>query len=1301
MLLFIPPWIRVNASDRAAGSLGSGAHSTLAASTSSASAPAPVSSDSVPHLDNLESKDGNSQHDLAAVKSFLNVSDDPAQDLRMREEKTTKGTCDWLMKLESITNWRDASLETSSSLHWLSGNPGVGKSTLAAHLVRRLQEQNADTCYYFLRRGRRSNQGASGLLRSIAYQMAALHPEVCQDLLELQTWGTVFDRDDVKAIWRKIFTNCILHLQFPRPQFWIIDGLDECIGVEELLSTFAKLDPNARIRILFTSRPLPNLEDIQSRVDHHRSYHHRISVNNTQPDIQQFVDSKLEGLRFNGQDREILSKTVVDEADGVFLRARLILEEATITSSRKGAHRAAAAAADAPMGIERLYERVVRAMAAEGSEYTELTRKILEWATCGIRPLTVDEFRIIPSLQGLDTGVIKRGGPLIEIGANNTVHMIHTTARDMLLDPASPCAFSIDEAQAHEHLALDCFRHLEQAELSVPCLNFGESSKNDFSHYACTAVFEHLAASSSNSEDLLLRVDQFLQTNVLRWLTYLLHKNRDLYHVIQASKNLRTYLDACRSLRLTHRQQYENISLWQVDLLQIVLKYGPQLLEHPSAVSSVLPGLCPTDSAIFKQFGQSSVCLRVLAMGLATGTVEIYDNIHYRELGCLDHGESVKHVRFDESGKHLVSPKGGSVAIAFQDTPLQIWNTESGKLITSCHRRRLSSLDITPSSVRKVLFNPDPDINLIAALYDDKELVLFCGRGKKMSSTKSRDRISTIAMSSDGMKFYSADSQRIKIWEPAAIAYEVVDRPSARADIGSQFSERAPKPAGSTETQVGFELRDASTHPTLPLIHLFGRWGSALFDLRDREQYPLPSSDEPDDWYRLWLWMPRPIKSAVLLGVRKQAIDIYTTDQIMSRGFPTTWDFGGLGLIYSNTWNLFEKMIKVDGSLSRSGRSPQSVTGIEALGLPPPQLAGEEDKAEISATDPLVALDSSVMHSLLGFYGNSVVYLDQQMWVCSIDLAELEAQPEAASLEKVHFFIPEELVAGGNTNSAASPLARPLTLQGGPTTTIIPRLIYGTAWKKAQTQGLVQAALTAGFRDQIHARRGQDLDNLPYDPEAELEEQVRQSVESSLANFAVGAAGGGGGGGDDEAYLDCLVLHSPLPTIPETLRVWQAMATYVPHKVRHLGISNVSLPVLRALCQAAAATQSPHPPFPKPAVVQNRVRAGYYQPDLYAFCRDEGIVFQSFWTLSANPNLLASAAVAAVAEGAGVSSPVALYSVLLGFERFTVLDGTTSQEHMKEDLEGIEKVGVWAAGEGKAVFESSVVQIKEMMGYTS
>ncbi|PKS06969.1 hypothetical protein jhhlp_005565 [Lomentospora prolificans] len=309
--------------------------------------------------------------------------------------------------------------------------------------------------------------------------------------------------------------------------------------------------------------------------------------------------------------------------------------------------------------------------------------------------------------------------------------------------------------------------------------------------------------------------------------------------------------------------------------------------------------------------------------------------------------------------------------------------------------------------------------------------------------------------------------------------------------------------------------------------------------------------------------------------------------------------------------------------------------------------------------------------------------------------------------------------------AGTSPLTRPLTLQGGPQTTI-PRLIYGTAWKKSQTKPLVQAALSAGFRaidtaaqprhyqehlvgDGLRAAlqsgslssrsavyiqskytptSGQDLDDLPYDPDAELEDQVKQSVESSLRNFTVNA---------DEAYLDCLVLHSPLSTVADTLRVWRAMATYVPHKVRNLGISNVPLPVLRALCAEIKKDGA----LPAPAVVQNRMRMGQYQPDLYAFCRDEGIVFQSFWTLTANPNLLRSEAVTAVADGAGVGAPAALYSVLMGLERFTVLDGTTSEEHMKEDLEGIEKVGVWAEGEGKSIFEDSVAQLRQAIGYTS
>lgn len=306
-----------------------------------------------------------------------------------------------------------------------------------------------------------------------------------------------------------------------------------------------------------------------------------------------------------------------------------------------------------------------------------------------------------------------------------------------------------------------------------------------------------------------------------------------------------------------------------------------------------------------------------------------------------------------------------------------------------------------------------------------------------------------------------------------------------------------------------------------------------------------------------------------------------------------------------------------------------------------------------------------------------------------------------------------------------SSLTRPLTLPGTPTTHV-PRLIYGTAWKKARTNPLVHLALSTGFRaldtaaqprhyaehhvasalrladlQHIISRKdvylqtkfsppsAQDLDDAPYDVAAPLEEQVKTSVEGSLRNFTLGDEEGDGYG-----YIDCLLLHEPLPTLEETIEAWTAMAAFVPHRVRHLGISNVSLPELQALCDTHGSGAT----LPKPAVVQNRLRPGNYEPELYEFCRQHGIVFQPFWTLSANRNLVESEPVGRVAKEVGVSREVATYGLLLGFEHFAVLDGTTSEEHMREDLEGIEKIGEWVDGEGKHVWVECLRAFKGLMG---
>lgn len=193
---------------------------------------------------------------------------------------------------------------------------------------------------------------------------------------------------------------------------------------------------------------------------------------------------------------------------------------------------------------------------------------------------------------------------------------------------------------------------------------------------------------------------------------------------------------------------------------------------------------------------------------------------------------------------------------------------------------------------------------------------------------------------------------------------------------------------------------------------------------------------------------------------------------------------------------------------------------------------------------------------------------------------------------------------------------------------------------------------------------------MPYDPRAPLTEQVHASVASSLANFIF----------DEEAnsaYIDSLVLHSPPSRhFSDLLEVWKAMETYVPHRVKRLGISNTDLDVVRRLCTSPDVRV-------RPAVVQNRFYpATRWEVDLRAYCRAQRIAFQTFWTLSGNPELLRSNPVRKLAESATVSAPVALYALVLGLEGTTVLDGTQSEEHMAEDLKVSQIVDGFAQSEG-------------------
>ena len=249
----------------------------------------------------------------------------------------------------------------------------------------------------------------------------------------------------------------------------------------------------------------------------------------------------------------------------------------------------------------------------------------------------------------------------------------------------------------------------------------------------------------------------------------------------------------------------------------------------------------------------------------------------------------------------------------------------------------------------------------------------------------------------------------------------------------------------------------------------------------------------------------------------------------------------------------------------------------------------------------------------------------------------------------------------------------------------IPAFMYGTAWKKERTGDLVQLAVNSGFRaidtanQLIHyneALVGQALHKLvqqgiprkslflqtkftpvsgqdhrtPYDPIAPITQQVKQSFQSSLEHLQTD-------------YLDSYVLHGPYARHglgKEDWEVWATLETlYQSGQTKMIGISNVTAKQLRILCEKANV---------RPMIVQNRCYAMLkWDQEVREICKAQGVIYQGFSLLTANPEVIRDPGVGEIAERVG-TSPL---QVIFRFAQqigMLPLTGTTNLQHMKEDL---------------------------------
>ncbi|KAF4635236.1 hypothetical protein G7Y89_g2871 [Cudoniella acicularis] len=262
----------------------------------------------------------------------------------------------------------------------------------------------------------------------------------------------------------------------------------------------------------------------------------------------------------------------------------------------------------------------------------------------------------------------------------------------------------------------------------------------------------------------------------------------------------------------------------------------------------------------------------------------------------------------------------------------------------------------------------------------------------------------------------------------------------------------------------------------------------------------------------------------------------------------------------------------------------------------------------------------------------------------------------------------------------------PLKLSSG---RVHPFLLYGTGFKGDQTGHLAKLALKNGFEGLDSANyptaynevlvgdavqealksgvKRKDIliqtkftpswahaeGKLPYNTDQPLEQQVRESIEQSFKNLKVD-------------HIDILLLHVPFKDEEDNLVAWKVFESFVPERISVLGVSNFPLAAFEKLYDAAAV---------KPEIVQNRFHEkNGYDIGLRAFLAQKGVIYQGFFLLKANTEARAANVVTRFAKQFEVQDEVAFYLLVLGLGKVSIVNGTTNEEHMRTDVEKVEKL---------------------------
>ena len=648
------------------------------------------------------------------LKENLDIANDLEEDLLNASALRMRGTCSWIFKKESYQRWRD---NPDPNVYWLTARPGTGKSVLSGYVIENLKDSGVDCSFYFFKSADQKGSSIATFLRSIAWQMSLTNFELFKVLYDVCCKNPYLGTAEYRMVWRKLFIEGIFLCESLHSQYWIVDAIDQCRHESELVKILLKATEVGNIRTFLTSRK-PATSYNRAVQYGYNMISASVEPEDTKSDIDLFLSRNLDGLPTFILDKDDSHKAMKEliwtKSSGCFLWVHLVLHELRQVHTATEVENVLESV---PSDMNDLYQRILDSMSSMPYG-TSLTKAILCWTACAARPLTLEELHnalqidINDTIDSVQGAIASSCSQLIYIDAASKVHMTHQTAREFLLQPDNKSKFAIDRKMVHKRLALVCLKYLNSDEMGFHKqrgLNHHSRKvleRSAFVSYASKFLSRHISFISSEDGDVLKALAKFLNSpNVLSWIEHIANDS-NLNSLVKAGKAFRNHLRRVTDTVLLAKE-IALIQAWSVDLVRVVTKFGKNLSSYPSSIYHLIPPFCPTESAIRKQFANSTRSISVsglstthwddclstivfqqerltalacskdiFAVGLSSGSIRIYDETTCQSLHTLHQNDAVNKLKFGDNGEVLAAVSRKSVRIWKPMTCEILWKFE-------------------------------------------------------------------------------------------------------------------------------------------------------------------------------------------------------------------------------------------------------------------------------------------------------------------------------------------------------------------------------------------------------------------------------------------------------------------------------------------------------------------------------------------------------------------------------------------------------------------------------------------------